>query len=571
MPTTAIKTAKPAAPAVTASHSGLQLSAYRGDGAVLLAFNLKDAPKAGFAGFAVKCTPPSGKTFYLKNRLTFDKPVTSVTTPAQRHAQLTGTDQAPYQKFRWIDFSSSQGPGVYAYEVSDLYHGKNGALKPRATTSVSINLGPFVSGSLQVGFTRGFLSSQAYVDRFHNAPIRPDKKSIDYDTKPYQAQYTWLGFHARELMFNFLNQALADPQSELDVFAYDLDEPDIISLLKQFKSRLRAVLDNAPLHTKPGAMEILAKQLLLESAGASNIKTGHFQRFSHCKVFILKKGGKPVRVLTGSTNFSVRGLYAQANNVLVFDDAETAGYYSHAFDQAFEDMPNFAKSEIAEGWIDVSNEPGLPPFSVSFSPHKTADVSLDRVAQAIQKAKSSILFAIMELGGSGPVLSQIQALTSKRKDLFSYGVTQSLSGTSVYKPGSPNGVLTAFSFLQKHVPAPFSQEISGGPGQVIHDKFVVIDFDTKNPLVYTGSSNLAAGGEEQNGDNLLEIRDPAVASIFAVQGMGLVDHFHFRSVMQTATDDKPLELDPTDGWWKDYFVKSSLKFRDRNLFSPLSA
>ncbi len=132
MPTTAAKTAKTTAPAVTGSQSGLQLSAYRGDGAVLLAFNLKETPKAGFAGFSVKCTPPSGKSFYLKNRLTFDQPVTSGTTPAQRHAQLTGTDQAPYQKFRWIDFSSSHGPGTYVYEVSDLYHGKNGALKPRA-------------------------------------------------------------------------------------------------------------------------------------------------------------------------------------------------------------------------------------------------------------------------------------------------------------------------------------------------------------------------------------------------------------------------------------------------------
>lgn len=122
--------------------------------------------------------PALGKGFYLKNRLTFDQPVTSGTTPAQRHAQLTGTEQAPYQKFRWIDFSSSLGPGTYVYEVSDLYHGKNGVLKPRATTSVSVNLGPFTSRNLQVGFTRGVLSSQAYVDRFHNAAIRPDKKSI---------------------------------------------------------------------------------------------------------------------------------------------------------------------------------------------------------------------------------------------------------------------------------------------------------------------------------------------------------------------------------------------------------
>lgn len=61
MPITAAKTAKTTAPAVTGLQSGLQLSAYRGDGAVLLAFNLKETPKAGFAGFSVRCTPPSAK------------------------------------------------------------------------------------------------------------------------------------------------------------------------------------------------------------------------------------------------------------------------------------------------------------------------------------------------------------------------------------------------------------------------------------------------------------------------------------------------------------------------------
>jgi len=42
-----------------------------------------------------------------------------------------------------------------------------------------------------------------------------------------------------------------------------------------------------------------------------------------------------------------------------------------------------------------------------------------------------------------------------------------------------------------------------GLGQVIHDKFVVMDFNDQNPVLFTGSSNLAEGGEEQNGDYLL--------------------------------------------------------------------
>ena len=207
---------------------------------------------------------------------------------------------------------------------------------------------------------------------------------------------------------------------------------------------------------------------------------------------------------------------------------DTAAHYEAAFEQTWGDMHHFSSSEIAEGWIEMPERPGPPPFALAFSPHKSADVSLDRVAEAIKNAKSSIFFAIMGLGGGGTVLSQIKQLIADRKDIFSYGVTQSLSGASVYKPGSSNGVLTPFAFLQKHVPPPFDAEISGGVGQVIHDKFVVIDFNTASPIVFTGSSNLAAGGEQDNGDNLIELNDKDVASIFGVQAVGLVDRFHFR-------------------------------------------
>jgi hypothetical protein len=556
----------PGTTAVSASKGGLRATAYRGDAAVLLAFNLDQEPQDGFAGFAVKCTLPDGHSFFLKNRLNFQDKITAATTPEERRAILTTTDKAPYQKFRWVDFSSSRGPGKYTYEVSAMYQkSKNGDLEPRASVDVALELGPFVSGKLQVGFTRGFVSSQAYVDQFHNAPIRPPGKSIDFDTKPFEKQYQWLGFHARVMIFDFLRSCLADPHSTIDVFAYDLDEPDIIGLLTQFGGRLRAFLDDAPLHTKAGALEIDAKEALVKSAGAQNVKSGHFGRFAHSKVFIQKQDGQATRVLTGSANFSLRGLYVQANNVLVFDDPATTGFYEQAFEQAFNAMHDFAASEIAEGWIEVPSQPSLPPFALAFSPHQTAEVSLGRVADAIKNAESSVLFAVMDLTGGGAVIDEITALTVNQPSVFSYGVTQSMAGASVYKPGSTAGILTPFAYLQQNVPAPFSQEISGGAGQVIHDKFVVVDFNAGAPVVFTGSSNLAAGGEKANGDNLIAIRDSAVASIFAVQAVGLVDHFHFRAVMQNATDDAPLVL-RRDNWWKDYYTPGTLKFRDRMLF-----
>ncbi len=65
------------------------------------------------------------------------------------------------------------------------------------------------------------------------------------------------------------------------------------------------------------------------------------------------------------------------------------------------------------------------------------------------------------------------------------------------------------------------------PGDEIHDKFVVCGLNGADPVVYCGSSNLATGGEAANGDNLLEIHDPDVATAFAMEALLLVDHYNF--------------------------------------------
>jgi len=71
------------------------------------------------------------------------------------------------------------------------------------------------------------------------------------------------------------------------------------------------------------------------------------------------------------------------------------------------------------------------------------------------------------------------------------------------------------------------------------DKFVVVDFNGANPTVFTGSSNLAAGGEQANGDSLAMIEDAAVANMFAIEAVALFDHYHFRKVMQPVTVKEP--------------------------------
>jgi phosphatidylserine/phosphatidylglycerophosphate/cardiolipin synthase-like enzyme len=565
-------TTTPGNPQVVHGESdGLSVTAHRGDGSVMLAFDVEDKPTDALAGFAVKRTTPGGQPRFLLNRLNFTQKITSATTPAAH--KFTPTNEAPFQKFRWVDFPPVVEDGEYLYEVTEMLFASGGGLKTGRTTRVTFDLVPKTFPNFEMGFTRAFLSSQAYADRFDNADIRPKgKKTFDYDTAPFEKQYEWLGYHARKMVMGFLDEAVNDPAVTLDAFAYDLDEPDVIRKLSALGPRLRLFLDNASLHTKDGAVEPLVQQLIEGTAGDDNVKVGHFKRFAHNKVFVLKRNGAPVKVLTGSANFSVRGLYVQANNVLVFDDPTVAGLFAQAFDQAFTDksksQAHFAASPIASKWHDIAVA-GVPPCRVAFSPHQDSALSLDPVAKEVKNADNSVLFAIMELGGSGPVLDAVKALDTQ--NVFTFGVTQTSAELKVFTPGSTKAKVVPFAFLDKKVPPPFNKEISGGQGQVVHHKFVVVDFNDSDPILFTGSSNLAAGGEESNGDNLFAITDRGVVTSYAVEAVRLLDHYHFRAKMKAATKDDPLTLQGPDDegprWWEGYYDKANIKFRERTVFA----
>jgi hypothetical protein len=552
----------------TAEHP-LTLTAYGGDASALLAFDVHESLRDALAGFALEYTPPGSTTQAVGNRLTFTDPIVAATTPAERRAIFTSTREAPLQKFHWVHFPPEVPAGAFAYTATAMLFkaGSEIEIEPGPSASVEVDLRPATFPRFQLGFTRGYVSSQAYHDSFENAAIVPPKRPLGYDTAPFEAQYEWLGLDARRLVFEVLDEAIADASLELDVFAYDLDEPDIIDRLVKLGPRLRLYLDDSKGHVGPHDFEPQARALLERSAGADRVKVGHFQRQSHSKVLIQRRGDVALKVLAGSANFAVRGLYVQSNNVFVFDDPETAGLYERAFEQAFTEPKAFEKSEIASGWFTPKG-PGLPPFSVSFAPHASAAVSLDRVADAIENAQESVLFAVMDIGGSkGRVTAALENLPNR--DLYAFGTTQRLDGAlKVTSPSDPHSPFIPFAFLKSKVPAPFNAEVSGGAGQVIHHKFVVCDFNGDKPVAFAGSSNLAGGGEEENGDNLVAFSGEEVVTSFAIEAIKLADHYRFRAVQQKATESNPLRLKRrSEDWSAPYFDPSTPKFRERLLFA----
>lgn len=556
------------------SHSkGLTVTAYRGDNSVLLGFDLEEKQTKNLAGFAIALQLPNGKTIWIKNRLNFHKPLHSGSSTVERLHNWTDSNSAPIQRFRWQHFPMEIVPGSYIYSVTAMYFNRQGGLEEGASSKVSVEFLPKESfDQLEIGFTRSYVSSQAYHDLFGNEPIRPLPKTLDYDTSDYQKKYRWLGSTAHQLVFDFLNQALEDPEITVDALIYDVDEVDFVQGLEQLGSRLRLFFDDSKEHMKKTALESTVHKRIEVSAGKENVRYGHFKRFQHNKILIQKKNNIPIRVLTGSLNFSVRGFYVQANNILIFENERVASLYASVFQKIWEDEAGFSKSELAQDWFAI-NESNLPSLEICFSPHRSSEISLSKIEQALDGADSSVFFSVMDLEGGGGVLQRLQSMAMEREDIFSYGVTQRLKKTTEeqdgirsYGPGSLNGVLVPFAFLRDQVRYPFSEEISGGAGQVIHNKFIVIDFNADNPIVFTGSSNIASGGEISNGDNLLAIYDPEIAILYAVEACRLVDHFRFRAALQKATASEPLVLKRDELWWQSYYDPADIHFKERNLF-----
>ena len=106
------------------------------------------------------------------------------------------------------------------------------------SVAVTIDVVPFVSDKLALGFTRGFVQSQAFVRHFGlKAVIQPKNHKLIFDTSQvsgknakgqeytFEDQYQWLGFTARQRITELLDEVLADTTLTLDVFAYTSTSP----------------------------------------------------------------------------------------------------------------------------------------------------------------------------------------------------------------------------------------------------------------------------------------------------------------------------------------------------------
>ena len=108
-------------------------------------------------------------------------------------------------------------------------------------------------------------------------------------------------------VFDIVNEVLADPALHLDVFAYDLNEPDLCKALLALaqQGRIRVILDSSVSHHNNTPKPIVPEEdqfeamFTAQAAAPAAIARGMFARFAHDKVFIVSKAGVARKVLTG--------------------------------------------------------------------------------------------------------------------------------------------------------------------------------------------------------------------------------------------------------------------------------
>jgi phosphatidylserine/phosphatidylglycerophosphate/cardiolipin synthase-like enzyme len=582
---------------------GLGVKLWRGERMCLVGMDVAE-PEPDFVGFSIEVKSPGETDFQpLRNRVAFsyDKPVDQSVDGFRNYSSL----EAPFQKFRWVHFPYEPKSGTYIYRVTKQHMPRDDRLKAGTAITLDIPLDLIIYDDfLDVGFARNFASSQAYAEKYKNNPnVIPANANDGLKFHKVAGDvYQWLGFEAYDLIMNFLKEVADDESLTLDFLAYDLNEPDIVGLLVKMAGRLRAIIDNSGSHRPPNSAESQAAKRLAASAGAKNVKRMHFRNLQHNKVLIAKKNGQPLKVLFGSTNFSFRGIYIQANNALLFYAPEAAALFENAFQFAFDNAENnartFAKHPIATKW-HLIHVPGKPLAHFCFSPHADTGLSLNPLGAAIDQATSSVFFSIAFLyqTKSGPTRESIDRLM--QKNVFSYGISDQRGGLTVHKPDGSLGIVS-FNYLAGITPMPFKAEWSGGKGIHEHHKFVVTDFSLPTAKVFTGSSNLSPSGEAGNGDNLMMIEDARVATSYAIEALRVFDHLHFRTIMSDAfagakrtkkstkrskaaksargpaqpskaqaalTLKKPTAISGQPAWFAEYYQSGSQKEHDRMLFA----
>jgi phosphatidylserine/phosphatidylglycerophosphate/cardiolipin synthase-like enzyme len=510
----------------------------------------------------------------------------------------------PVQRFLWWDYGVKPGDSVQ-YRVVPVVGPDKDHLALRDDLASPITPALSVTGQctdhMSAYFNKGIVAAQ-WVSRALDAA--PKNQSI-------QQLITTVNNPLRNALSGLLRpeitSLLTDAKNKgCKLFAalYELNDPELIAALETFGQDCNLILANGAFKPPDNDENKQIRAVLKTKIRVYDrlVPQGHF---AHNKfVVVCDSNRKPLRVLTGSTNWTVTGLCTQANNGLIIEDSAVAQDFLDAWDRYHAAGNGYPPTLAAANSKANSYQVDGCKVTPWFVPTGHAE-DLDYARKLINAAKEGILFLFFNPGTFQPdnepekwtLLQNVLYRHHQENnayyspDLYIKGVVNqeipSLTDDSTPAKGKkpPAGTLDpttpAHSVILYNngiqpptrlshdvlVPAnikdnfgPWEKELLGA-GVHVHSKVIVLDPFGENPVVMTGSHNLGFKASSKNDDNLVIIEGNApLAAAYAVNIIAIFQEYRWNSyVTQHRQDPKVWHgLEDNDTWQNGYLTGDDL-------------
>jgi phosphatidylserine/phosphatidylglycerophosphate/cardiolipin synthase-like enzyme len=541
--------------------------AYTSPTLVLLAFDwASGGNRNDFLGFAIKRTPGfrrGGQTLpesWLPNRIDFDGPAPDGRDKPSR--------QAPIQKFLWWDarIDTADRGTTFNYQITPVV-GSPGDLRLLDAEGITlpVRVPTLEENGVGTYFNRAVMSSQAFARNFPNLQTLADIRKA----------FAWLANGLEDAVPDFLKSAEQAGHSVTGAIYHFNDDVWLIPAFAGFKKGALSLAYNSTSDDTESDGAIA--DLVTAGHPANNFDKRTKANISHNKFLVAKDGNRPQRLLMGSANFTSAGLTRQANLLHTFNSPKLAALYNARYELLRNDTAMKDLRPLAD-WSDPIDDIAGAEIRALFSPEKKPQrKAIDAMIQAVNAAESSVIFccfmptdlplinACLNAGDAGKMM---YGLVDNAKEPGENASAFESKIALFHRSRDNKDVAGKEAFSGDAVPFGFEREREGFPGEDprravrIHHKFVLIDAETPQPILYTGSANFSNNSQYQNDENILEIvGHRPLAEAYLAEFMRLYEHYRARLAFVRSREAGPgqatFKLTRDASWARKYFTPGS--------------
>src|SRR5207302_2256936 len=184
--------------------------------------------------------------------------------------------------------------------------------------------------------------------------------------------FKWLSRGAAEAIADFIGRAV-DAGWGLRVGAYEFTDDTVLTALGAARDR---GADVQVLYHAENDAQKTSNEKAIQKFGLGNIcqpRNAHGLTLSHNKTIVLTKAGAAQDVLTGSTNFSIGGIYGHSNVVHICENNDVAAQYLWLWNELRKNAPKSTADDIIAGKTPLPADPAAKQITPIFSPRPNLD------------------------------------------------------------------------------------------------------------------------------------------------------------------------------------------------------